>query len=119
MRLQLLVMVVGLALSGCATAPQNVKAVYVSPIPYRALSCAELDEEAGRLAIAMQSSYHQQDRARSNDQLGVIFIGLPVSSLAGSNVAQSIAQQKGEVAAIHSVANAKNCPNMAHVYMDQ
>ena len=52
--------------------------------------------ESVRVADALTSASEQQRTARSNDTIGVIFLGLPVSSLSGGNVASQIAALKGE-----------------------
>ena len=51
----------------------------------------------------------QQRRARANDTLGVIFLGIPVSSLSGGNVASQVGKLKGEEKTIRQVAMEKRC----------
>jgi len=96
-------------LSGCAKAPESISAAYVSDLGYRDYDCHQLAVEQTRLNQAYASAAAQQDKARSNDIVGVILIGIPVSSLSGDNIAAEIARLKGEQAAIRKVLTAKSC----------
>lgn len=96
-------------LSGCATKPQNIAPMYVSEMGYMNYTCEQMALEQARLSLALASESHAQLQARSNDTVGVIFLGLPVSSLAGSNRAAQIARLKGELEALQKAAIAKNC----------
>jgi hypothetical protein len=60
--------------------------------------------ESARLNQALARASTQQEQARGNDTVGVILLGLPVSSLSGDNIAPEIARLKGELEAIHRVA---------------
>jgi hypothetical protein len=86
--------------SGCATAPENIAAAYVSHMAYMQYSLEQLGQEEARLQAALASSSDAQRKARSNDTLGVVFLGLPVSSLSGSNQASNVARLKGELEAV-------------------
>ena len=86
--------------SGCATAPENIAPAYVSHLAYMQYTVEQLGQEEARLQAALSTSSDAQRKARSNDTLGVIFLGLPVSSLAGSNQASNVARIKGELEAV-------------------
>lgn len=86
--------------TGCATAPENIAPAYVSYLPYMQYTTEQLGQEEGRLQAALSASSDAQRTARSNDTLGVILIGLPVSSLSGSNQASNVARLKGELEAV-------------------
>jgi hypothetical protein len=60
----------------------------------------QLGQEEARLQAALSTSSDAQRKARSNDTMGVIFLGLPVSSLSGSNQASNVARIKGELEAV-------------------
>lgn len=96
-------------LAGCAKSPESISASYVSDITYRQLSCADLSVESARLQQALVRASAQQEQARGNDTVGVILLGLPVSSLSGDNVAPEIARLKGELEALHRTALQKKC----------
>jgi len=98
-----------LFLSGCAVAPESIAPSYVSEIPYDSYSCQQLGEEFSRVSNALGTASQQQNNARSQDTVGVLLLGLPVSSLSGGNVAPQVAQLKGEENAIQQASIRKNC----------
>lgn len=98
------------ALSGCAKAPEAIMAAYTPDFAYQALSCDQLAQESIRVNSALNAAYAQQRQARNNDVMGVILIGLPVSSLSGDNIAEQVASLKGQSEAIHRTGLLKNCP---------
>ncbi|PZQ13659.1 MAG: hypothetical protein DI565_14050 [Ancylobacter novellus] len=102
-----------LALSACAKSPESIAPAYVSEVSYQSYSCAQLGEESARLTAALANASTQQEKARANDTVGVILIGLPVSSLSGDNIAPEIARLKGEQEAIRKASFRKNCVRAA------
>jgi hypothetical protein len=98
-----------LAIAGCAKKPESIAASYISDIPYQAYSCAQIGQEMVRVDSALSAASAQQNKARTNDTVGVIFLGLPVSSLSGDNVAAEIARLKGEKDALHRAGLIRNC----------
>jgi hypothetical protein len=62
-----------------------------------------------RVNAAYAAASDQQHKARSNDTMGVIFLGLPVSSLSGQNVAGQVATLKGHQEAISRSATLRSC----------
>lgn len=95
--------------SGCAKSPESIAPAYVSPIQYRSLDCSQLSEESTRIEQALTQVSEQQRNARTNDVVGVILIGLPVSSLSGGNVADQVAKIKGEQETLRKVMIEKKC----------
>lgn len=102
-----------LAVAACATPPSRVLPAYVSPTVYAGLSCAELQAEDARLAVALANVYRRQNRTRTADSWGVFLIGVPVGTVAGNNVAGQVAQVKGEQAAVRQAMAARACPSPA------
>ena len=98
-----------LAVAGCAAPPESIQATYVPETPFLAMSCEQLGAEQARLSASLEQNAVQQRNARTNDTLGVIFVGMPLSSMSGSNVASTIAQQRGMQEAMQRVAVQKNC----------
>lgn len=96
-------------MAGCAAKPEKIKAAVISDVPYRQLSCEELAAERDKVAVALAEACRQQRKARGNDTIGVIFVGVPVGSLCGDNVAADIRRLKGELATIEQVASDKGC----------
>lgn len=98
-----------IVLSACATKPENITPQYVSTAQYTDMSCKQLGMELARHEDALAVASGEQKKARSNDTLGLIFLGLPVSSLSGSNKAAYIAQLKGQIEAMNKTTTLKNC----------
>lgn len=98
-----------LGLAACAKPPEAIGPSYVSDLSYQALSCEQLSAEAVRLSDAVAISSMKQRNARANDTVGVLLIGLPVSTLSGDNQAADLGRLKGEYEAVRRAALAKNC----------
>jgi hypothetical protein len=96
-------------LAACAKSPDSISAAYISDVTYRSLSCQDLAVESARINAALTRASTQQENARTNDTVGVLLIGLPVSSLSGDNIAPEIARYKGELEAINRVSAQKRC----------
>lgn len=97
------------ALGGCAKSPESIAPSYVSEVSYQAWSCQQLSDETLRLSAAYATAAQQQEKARTNDVVGVILIGLPVSSMSGDNIAPEIGRLKGEQEAVRKAMVIKNC----------
>lgn len=95
--------------TGCAKSPESISASYVSTARYETLGCARLVQERANLETALDTVSNQQRQARNSDIVGVVLIGLPVSTLSGSNVATDVARLKGELNAVSQVIAAKGC----------
>jgi hypothetical protein len=93
----------------CAKSPESIAPSYVSPMTYGQYQCDQLGAEAQRVEGALVQVSAQQRQARSNDTVGVIFLGLPVSSLSGGNVADQVARLKGERQTLRQVMTEKRC----------
>ena len=105
----LIVCVACAAIAGCAQKPDAIQASYISPTTYDGWSCSQLQSEAARVDAALARASAQQEQARSNDTAGVIFLGLPVSSLSGGNVAPQIADLKGRKDVLQQTQIRRNC----------
>lgn len=105
-------------LTSCATKPEKIAPAYVSDVLYQQLSCEQLRAEQDHVATAMAEAYTRQYRARSNDTVGVLVLGLPVSTLSGGNAAAEIGRLKGEMNAIERAGAVKSCnlPSQAFAY---
>lgn len=101
--------VAALLVAACAKSPDSIAPAYVSDVPYLGWSCDQLGQESARLSAALATASKQQEDARTNDTVGVIFLGLPVSTLSGDNVAPEIARLKGEQNAVRQASMKNNC----------
>ena len=98
-----------LMLTACAKSPESIAPSYISDVGYQSWSCAQLAGEQMRLSQALATASTQQRNARTHDTVGVIFLGLPVSSMSGDNIAPEIARLKGENEAIIRAMRIKGC----------
>lgn len=105
----LTVSLAALVVAGCAKSPESIAPAYSSPLAYQPYNCDQLSQESQRVSEALAEVSQQQRDARTNDTMGVIFLGLPVSSLSGGNVADQVAKLKGENNTIRKEMIAKNC----------
>jgi hypothetical protein len=101
--------VIAACLSGCAKSPDSIAPAYVSAVTYTSWTCKDLGEESQRLSAALATASTQQENARTNDTVGVLLIGVPVSSLSGDNIAPQIADLKGRIEAVHEATVEKHC----------
>lgn len=115
MKLRYLGVIATLGLSACAVAPESIAPAYVSEVQYQGFTCKQLGEESGRLDAAYSTAAAQQDKARTDDTVGVILIGLPVSSMSGANVAPQIANIKGQQQAVQQAMIQKNCTSSSMI----
>ncbi len=111
MRSVLIAASAAIVLASCAKAPESISASYISDVGYQQYTCDQLGSEMSRLSSALALASAQQEKARTNDVVGVILIGLPVSSMSGDNIAPEIARLKGEQEAVRRAAMIKRCPS--------
>ena len=98
-----------LALGGCAQSANSIMPQYVSDLPYKQLTCEQIAEERAQISGALTTASMQQEQARSNDVAGIIFVGLPLGSMSGQNVAPMISLYKGQQAALDRQLRLKSC----------
>ena len=102
--------VLALALvAACAKSPDSISPAYISSQQYMSWTCENLALESMRIGQALGNASAQQENARTNDIVGVLLIGIPVSSLSGDNIAPEIARLKGESEAVRQATLAKKC----------
>ena len=105
----ILAVVVNCLLIACAPKPESIAPTYVSHVTYSSCSCNQLKEEEVRLENALSSASSAQKKARTDDTVGVLLLGLPVSSLSGSNQTSNIGRLKGELGAVRKAMILKKC----------
>ena len=108
------VVAASVVVSGCATAPGNISAAYVSPNQYATYSCDALNAEAGRLrAKVSEVTGIQQQKATSDTvsmTVGMLLFWPALFFLAsGKDRSAELAQLKGEVQALDQAWNMKSC----------
>lgn len=103
------IFLVVLLATACAKKPESIAPAYISDQTYQNWTCEQLVREQASLERAYTNVSAQQKKARKNDVVGVILIGLPVSSLSGDNVAAQVADVKGRQEAVRLTINKKGC----------
>lgn len=100
---------VALLLSACAQQPDQISAIEVSGDPYRGFSCSQLKAEHLKISQELDAASADQKRAANGDAWGVLLLGLPVSSLSGSDKEAAIAVAKGRLNSLDRKMLQKNC----------
>jgi len=108
------VLAVASMLAGCASGSSDIRAAYVSPIPYQSYSCRQLGEEAERVSARAAEVAGIQDRKRTDDAVattvGVIVFWPVLFAIKGNGeTAAELGRLKGEMEAIEQVSIQKNC----------
>ncbi len=89
------------ALSACAASPDSIAPVSMGNA-YQGITCAAARDHlaAERQTLAALSA--QQNAAVAGDAIGVLLIGVPMSSLTGGDVEGAIATSKGKIVALEA-----------------
>ena len=90
------------ALASCAMAPDKIVATAVPEVIYEGHACPQLKVEKAETQLSLSTLSAQQSSAVTGDTVGVIFLGLPVSSMTGNDVSGKVGEAKGRIAAIES-----------------
>ena len=106
MKTTIIITAAAVALGACAQSPEAIAPIAMGDI-YGDKTCREasvlLQQEHTKL-VGLEA---QQRSAKDNDTVGVLLIGLPVSSMSGGDVAGEIGASKGKVQAL--TARLSNC----------
>ncbi len=100
---------IAMAVSGCAKAPGPSRPPTSARFRTRAGTASSSARNRARLGSALATASTQQEQARGNDVVGVLLIGLPVSSMSGDNIAPQIADLKGQQKAVQQTMSMKSC----------
>jgi triphosphoribosyl-dephospho-CoA synthetase len=98
-----------LALTSCATAPEKVKPAYVAPTQFSGFSCPGLRHQQNILIARVNKLSKSQRGARNGDIVGVVLLGLPVSSIAGADKEKELSRARGELLAVGDKIKAQGC----------
>lgn len=109
MRGSIKVLALLVVMTGCAQSPEAIQPSYVSTGSFENWSCKQLVREQRHVSDALTRASVQQEKAHTNDAVGVFLIGLPISSMAGENIAPQIANLKGQKNAIGAIISQKSC----------
>ena len=102
-----------LTLAGCATAPDQIPAAYVSPTQFSGQTCAQLNTAAQHLNARLMTATGQQAQSASNDAamtaVALVLFWPAAFWIGGNDQAPAIAQMRGEAEAIQSAATSRGC----------
>jgi arginase family enzyme len=108
-----LVALAAASLAACATAPEDIRAAYVSPAQYASYDCAQIAAEASRVATKAEELSGKQRAERSKDQaaagVGLVLFAPAALFMIGGDHKQEIATLKGQNEALKEAAASKNC----------
>ena len=104
-----------LGMVGCANAPKDIAASYVSPLAYESYDCDQLGQEAVRLSDRAASVFGEQKKKAKSDAvstgIALILFWPAVFFIKGKGGASEpeVARLKGEMEAMEAVAIQKKC----------
>ena len=100
-------------LSGCATAPENIGARYVSPAQYSNYDCDQIQQELQRVEGRVSQVSGQQQKKASSDQIamgvGIVLFWPALFFLAGNDQKEELSSLKGTYDALAQAAIQKKC----------
>lgn len=107
-------LMVAMALSGCATSSKNIAASYTSPMQYRGYDCEQLTAEGQRIHARVSQLSGRLDSAADNDKWIVaagVLVAWPFLFAVGGTKDQEAeyARLKGEHDAIMQTSTMKKC----------
>lgn len=108
-------MLLSLALTGCATEPNEISASSVSTLQYEDYSCKQIAMELDRVERKSNELYYRLDKTASNDNaqmaVGMILFWPALFFLEGGDgpEAAEYARLKGELEALERVSIRKKC----------
>ncbi|WP_340250896.1 hypothetical protein [Sulfitobacter pontiacus] len=95
--------------SACAKEADKIPAADIGPNPYMSASCSQLAEAELQLDQNLETLTAAQKSAASGDAVGVILLGLPLSSMSGNDKETDIAITKGKIQAVQSAQVRRKC----------
>lgn len=107
------VLIVVVALTGCATAAKNINAAYVSPETYLGYDCEQLDREISNVDNKVEELSSSQDSAAVKEAVALLICPMvlwPALYLVMDvDKSDELSQLKGEHEALASCAVEKQC----------
>src|SRR6516225_3986304 len=108
------IVVLGAALTGCASSSAEITPAYVSPVAYQSYTCQQLALEAQAVSTRAAALSGVQDSQRTKDQwttAAAVVIFWPAAFLVQGDKqnAAELAQMKGQMVAIEQASIAKKC----------
>ncbi|HWW12412.1 MAG TPA: hypothetical protein VN018_07840 [Brevundimonas sp.] len=102
-----------LALSACASSPDDIQAQYVSPMQYQSYTCAQIEGELRGIGDRVATLTGQQRRRASQDKwatgVGIVIFWPALFFLMRGDKADELARMKGQYDALVSAGQSKGC----------
>ena len=106
---KLLVCAAMLLAAGCAKRPDEIMATPVAVDPYLQMQCAQLGPLKMQKEAELATLEKAQFNASEHDKAAMSVIHIPVASMTGKDNEEGVARAKGEVQAINSAYQSRNC----------
>jgi len=108
------IVVLGAALSGCASSSDEIMPAYVSPVAYQSYTCQQLALEAQSISTRAATLSGVQDSQRTKDgwaTAAAVVVFWPAAFFVGGDkqAAAELAQMKGQMVAVKQASIAKKC----------
>jgi len=106
--------IAAISLCGCAKNSSEITASYVSPIPYEALACRQIADEAQRISSRAMITAGLQDQKASQDAalvaVGAVIFWPALFALNGDGPqAAELSRLRGEMDALEQASARKRC----------
>lgn len=105
-----------MAIAGCASESNSIKASYVSPLKYRNYTCDQLTEEYARVLEESQTVNKSQDDTATNDAIamgvGLVLFWPALFLIESDDQKEDVARLKGEIKAVEKAAIRKDCASL-------
>ena len=98
-----------IAVAACAKQPDRIPAADIGPNPYTRLSCSALAAQKITLDQKLENLSAAQKNAAAGDTVGVLLLGVPLSSMSGNDKETPISIAKAQLQAVAQVQAAKRC----------
>lgn len=98
-----------LLVAACAERPENIAAIPMDSGSYKNMSCKQMAREETKIRNDLDALSAAQNKTATRDAWGVFLLGLPVSSMSGSDKEALIAVAKGKLDAIDLMQVEKDC----------
>ena len=109
MRSLLIAAIAIVPLAGCAKRASEVAPAFIQPGSFAAFGCVELNAMAAAERRTLATLEADQNSAATGDTIGVLFVGVPISSVTGQDVEANLAISKGKMLEIEAAQAAKGC----------
>ena len=108
-----------MAIAGCASESNSIKASYVSPLKYRNYTCDQLTEEYARVLEESRTVNKSQDDTAANDAVamgvGLVLFWPALFFIDSDDQKEDVARLKGELKAVETAAIRKDCTSLRQV----